>query len=233
MRTVPVLAVLALAAPGRAESPGADPDALANVAESGPTGDEVLVEATNLLASGEYEAAIALSVPAISDYPALAPSFAAIVKVATDQLERARAPSHPVPGGSYRPGDRPRTTYRMKKAPKTWKFGFDAGFPSGLRAEAHTGKTPVEDFGVRTGGNWMFFDGVASVWDTSVYMDFAIHGPWQFEAMTGFIGTYGWLYGQIGGALQYDPKGPLMVNVGARLGPELAVLPDASVGFVW
>jgi hypothetical protein len=225
-----------------AATPAAEPDAAA------VSGDEVLARAVSALTAGDYEDALAIAIPAISAYPELAASFHAVADVAADQIERRRLfegqPAVDVEGAgehaaaayppAYYPtpqpyGYRPRDRDRVKLL-----WGFDAGFPSGLRLEWKIARSAVDSVGVRIGGNALLYGGaVYAVTDSTAFLDFKLSEKWQLETTAGFLVYYGWTYPQGGVAAQYDPPSPLHVNAGLRLSLYGSVLPDVSVGFVW
>jgi hypothetical protein len=226
--------VLAVARSGEEAQPAPSPEPPAvAVPEVAPEsadrrieGEIELQRVIQLLSDGQYEAVLAAAIPAMSRWPSLAPSFRAAFEVAADQLERRRL------------GYRESRPTRQRRASREWRedvvdWGFDIGLPSGLRFEWKVGGRVLDSFGFRVGGNFVAYDGVHMISDSAVVFDVPIRGPWQLEGLVGFIGYYGWLYPQTGAALQYDPPSPLLLNVGARVGPESSVVPELSAGFVW
>ncbi len=248
---LPLLFVQALAdepLPAPAPAVPAEPPPPAPAVD-GPSADDVLTHAIGLLADGDYDQALRVSIPAMAKYPDLAVSFRAIADVAADQLERQRTgPGDAAATGpsTTAPLPRPMTglprPYGYRPPPRSPRhvtslgFGFEIGAPIGFRLELDLdAKKPggVDAIGVRAGGNTMFYHDVWPVSDMTAFMDFRVNETWQIEATAGGFVYFGFMYPSAGAALQYDPKGPLFVNAGARLGPYGSWLPDATAGFVW
>jgi hypothetical protein len=201
------------------------------------TGDQVLQIAIEELTAGRYENALAVAIPALAKYPDLAPSFHAVIDVAADQLERQRqaAVSTTAPGSTAIPSYHPITSRRPAPGHVSGQllWGFDLGLPTGLRVEWRFGGKVVDSMGLRVGGNLIVYDGAHAIADMSLITDFRVVEDWQLEVVTGLLTYYGWVYPQIGAAVQYDPKGPLQANLGAKVGPYASFMPDAGVAFVW
>lgn len=223
--------------------PSATPTAIPVAAEV--TADTVLADAITLLAEGEYDQALRVSIPAIAKYPDHAASFRAVADVAADQLERLRASTGAAVTTST-PLPRPVTglpkPYAYRAPPRAPRhetslgLGFEVGAPTGFRLELDLdAKKPggVDAIGIRAGGNTMFYHDVWPVSDTTAFMDFRVNDTWQVEATAGGFVYFGNIYPSVGAALQYDPAGPMFVNAGARLGPYGSWLPDTTAGFVW
>ena len=211
-----------------------------------PSADEVLASTISMLATGAYEEALRTSIPAIAKYPAYAESFRAVADVAADQLERLRSGTPPTTTASPAPLPSPVSAlprpYGYRPPPRgprhrvSLGFGFEVGAPSGFRLELDLdARKPggVDSIGVRAGGNLMLYHDVWPVSDMTAFMDFRVNETWQLEATAGGFVYFGFLYPSVGAALQYDAKGPMFVNAGARLGPYGSWLPDATAGFVW
>lgn len=236
---------------GEAQPAGADPAASAEApAEPAPpapaqSGEEVLARAVAALTEGDYDLALTIAIPAMSAWPELAPSFKAVVDVAADQNERRRQGATGVAGaapGPYAPpgartgtegyGRPPGYGYpRRNRGELLW--GFDFGFPTGVRVEWKLGRRVVDSLGLRVGGNFLLYGSVYPVTDLTFFMDWKVAEVWQIETTTGLFVYYGWPYAQIGAAAQYDPKGPMHINAGAKIGPYGSLMPDLAVGFVW
>lgn len=186
-----------------------------------PPGPDVLKKATDALARQEWAEAIRLSAPAIATYPDLAASFKAILDVATDQLGRSREADTLAPP-------------KIKREKSKLAWGFELGLPTGLRFEYDMNRRVVDGLGLRLGANLVYYDqGLVPTVDPTFFVDWRLADKWQLETSTGVIVYYGWVYPEIGLAVQYDPKGPLQVNVGARISAYGMIVPDAGVGFVW
>ena len=230
------LAVPATPAPIAGAEPSGTP------AAPKPTGAEVLASCTKLLEVGLWEDALEVAIPAIVDYPDHAKAFEVVATIATDQLVRAAtAPAVTPVSAAYRPAEPPVVVYRSgtarssrrKPGESVMRWGFDLGFPSGLRAEWHLARTIVTDVGFRVGGNVMFYDGAQVTSDITGFVDWRLVESWDLETSVGTVVYFGYPYAVIGAAAQYDPKGPVQVQVGARVGPYAMVVPEASVSFVW
>lgn len=223
-------------APAVLEAPPAPPAADAR------TGAEVLASCTKLLEVGLWEEALEVSLPAIVTYPAYANSFEVVATIATDQLVRASSgPSVPPASAAYRPAEAPVVVYRSasgrtprkKSGESAMRWGFDLGFPSGLRVEWHAARSVVSDVGFRAGGNVVFYDGVHVSSDITGFVDWRLAESWDLETSVGTVVYFGYAYAVIGAAAQYDPKGPMQVQLGVRATPYGMVVPEASVSFVW
>lgn len=224
--------------PPAVATPAAAPPAAAPV----PPAADVLAACTKLLRDQRYAEALEIALPAISTYPDQAKSFEAVASIATDQLSRAATPPPVAIPPAYQAGDGPVVVYRSspprsgarKAASKSaLRWGFDLGFPTGLRAEWHLEKSVVTDVGVRAGGNVLFYDGVHVSSDVTFFVDWRLAKTWDLETSVGTVVYYGYPYATIGAAAQYDPKGPIQMQFGARVGPYTMVVPEASVSFVW
>lgn len=216
------------------------PEAPAAAPVAAPTGAEVLSRCTKLMEVGLWEEALEVSLPAISTYPELARSFEAVATIAADQLARAVTPPVASPSVVYRPADAPPVVYRSptartrrKAGESSFRWGFDLGFPSGVRAEWHIARTVVTDVGLRAGGNLMFYDGVNISSDVTGFVDWRLAKQWDLETSVGTVVYFGYPYAVIGAAAQYDPEGPLQVQAGGRIGPYGMFVPEASISFVW
>jgi hypothetical protein len=186
-----------------------------------PPGSEVLLRATDALAKQQWAEAIRISAPAIATYPDLAAAFRAILDVATDQLGREVGPDTVVA--------------RPKREKSKLAWGFEVGLPTGLRFEYDMNRRVVDSIGLRLGANAVIYGGgFTPTVDPTLFVDWRVADRWHLETSTGMIVYYGWSYPQLGAAVQYDPKGPLQVNLGARVAvPYMLFVPDVSVGFVW
>ncbi len=206
------------------------------------TGEERLARALSALVEGDYKSAMLLATPGIALYPELASSFRAILDVAVDQSTRTDAFVTPsdtpyATPGEYPYGGRVRYYERPPVPPKEFhvRSGLELGFPTGFRGELEFGGAGLHGLGVRAGVNGLLYGGgPLVVGDTSVYADFAGRrgGRWQTELSMGIVWYGIYPYGQLGVAAQYDPRTPLLVNVGASV-TGAGFAPDVTVGFVW
>ena len=224
------------------------------------TGGQLLADATVALGEQRFEDALEIAIPAITTHPELGGSFEALALLATDQLARQAAgalaaslpiaqpqpqanyapqpPAYPVRGigvspypEASPPGAEP-YPYRQRGA----HFGVDLGLPTGLRVEWKTRRkeAAVSGGGLRLGVNAMVYYGLYAGYDLMGYVDVRAVDNWEVELMggvTAYSGIYPWP--MVGAALQYDPEGPLQVNVGGRIGLYRAFSPDVGVGFLW
>jgi hypothetical protein len=217
------------AAPSQTPPPPTEPappaDAAPVAAPDARPAADVLKDATDALTARRWADAIQLAAPAISAYPELSASFKAILDVATDQI--ARVDREPDPEYLPQPPRRP------QRPPSRVAWGFEVGLPTGLRFEYQLHRKVVDSVGLRVGANLAVYDETYATVDPSVFVDWRISDTWQIETSTGLIVYYGWMYPNIGAAIQWDPKGPLQVNAGARISAYGIVVPDVGVGFVW
>jgi hypothetical protein len=143
--------------------------------------------------------------------------------VATVAADRGSVRATPTPPGSATRPAGPATD-------TGWRFGFELGAPTAGRVEYHLGHRVLDGAGVRAGLNVALntADGsVAPIVDAVVYADLRLAPAVQLEASVGVAS---------GVAVQWDPDGPIHVNLGARagwLGRGVVVVPDASVGVSW
>jgi hypothetical protein len=112
---------------------------------------------------------------------------------------------------------------------------MEIGLPVGLRGEWKIGGLALDGLGVRVGAGLLLGSGSGYTGtDLTTYADFNLIRHYQLELVAGlFVTRGGSTYGQVGGALQWDPPSPLQINVGARIGGSGYVAPDVSIGFLW
>ena len=115
-------------------------------------------------------------------------------------------------------------------------FGVDLGLPTGVRVEwkARREEAVVTGGGLRLGVNVMSYYGLYVGYDVMGFADVKAAENWEVELMggvTAYSGIYPWP--MVGAALQYDPEGPLQLNLGGRIGLYRAFSPDIGVGFLW
>ena len=227
-----ILLLLLLLPIAGSEEPADDPEALEFEARpehtaSGPDplpdpalGEELLSQATALLTEGAFEDAVAIAVPAISQYPALAPSFRVIADLAMDQLHRATSTS---------------ANIYMQPARSTVerRIGFEMGTCNGMRLDWKMSRRTIDSMGLRLSAGPMINSwGVYFVTHATYYLDWNLGGNLQLETPVGLLLYDGWPYGVIGASLQYDPPNPIQVNLGANLFVS-GFFPELSVAFLW
>ncbi|MEL6344805.1 MAG: hypothetical protein AAFV53_16930 [Myxococcota bacterium] len=186
-------------------------------------GRVLLEEATFLLKVGRFEDAIALSIPAISQHPELAPSFQAVAALATDQLNRTDSIS------AMTPQNMPSQTGSRSKEVR---FGVDLGLPTGVRVDWKRSRGVADSVGFQIGGTLMYLS-EPSV-QLNYYVDWRMGEKFQLVTPVGLLISYGSPYLIVGLAGQFDPPDkPFHVDVGVNVGTSSVFVPTASVGFLW
>lgn len=186
-------------------------------------GQELLDEAMALLAQGDFEAALLLSVPAISDFPELTDSFRAIASLATDQIHRK-------PSAAAVMVAPPQYGRRVRSEDNT-RLGFTSGLPTGFLIDWKMKGQIVDSMGLLLGGNITFGSTIAVI-QVNYYIDWKLGETLHLNTPIGLVFYSASPYAMIGIGLQYDPPSPLQVNVGVGA-MSSAVVPNLSVGFLW
>lgn len=182
-------------------------------------GSALLAEVTDDLEAGRYADVIAKSIPAMSTFPEQAESFRAAADLAMSRLDRQS----------------PSTSGRIERRPpprekQGIELGFEAGFPTGARAEIKIARQ-IDSVGMRVGGTYLpFVDEMG--WELDFFMDVAMQGDWQIEGYMGFL-VYDTAFSQLGADIQWDPPNhPFQAQAGVGLWA-YGLQPHLSTGFVW
>jgi hypothetical protein len=187
------------------------------------TGEALLAEVVGHLEAGDFGAAVQLAVPAISAFPALAPSFRAAADLAMDQLHRQQPAPIIINQGSVA---------GFTSEPAEWKVGFDVGTMTGLRVEWDRNGRVIDSMGFRVGGGLMVYSSVIPTGHAAYYIDWRLSERLRLETPIGLLLYGGSPYPLIQLGLQVEiPERSMHVNAG--IGYLSGFLPDIGVGFLW